>query len=673
MKHQLSLLLIALLSFAAPVGCSYEVIVDSDGDTVPDIEDVCPDDPGISKDEGECGCGYRKIKDKCVYMGVLKDDDGDGMPDLYDLCPHDPGKTEPGICGCGNAELDTDNDGTPDCVDECREDPAKTEPGFCGCGNTDTDDDDGDGTPNCVDECKDDPNKTEPGFCGCGEDETDTDKDGTPDCKDTCPDDAYKTEPGLCGCGIPDTDSEGNLKLNCDDLCPKDPNKTEPGFCGCGNPDNDLNHNGIVDCLEKCLSSSIGKETHGICGCDKEDDTTDSDNDSTPDCIDVCPNDPKKTQTNICGCGTPDIDSDSDTIPDCIDTCPYDGTRPKSDDVCDCNSTGKTQNIDGKRVCVEEGGVLQAGGIEGNYPNTHAAMIYAFHNRTVSSTTITLTYAPAGNLLYNPALEYDDNGWEITSYERHYTGCFGDNDMRPFGNYPCLRSSYDGSTFSQKIDFTNIKEYLKDITCTESSENPSDIACMQNLTLAVFAISQCECKSDASPCYTQCDKKQDSIQIELCLSENQDAYTSSKLGLDNKHIHTNYSSPYKLFTYSKEINLKTLSDPDSFIKASFKGFDGRLWTGYYGAGLQYFAAYLGEREIRFSNDGENWKEPWEKFSPSPNGFSDAWYEINWDLTKYGGNAEPGQKTVYMQTHDLLTDKYYETSSTFTYSPTSSGE
>ena len=67
-----------------------------------------------------------------------------------DNCPDDPFKLEPGICGCGIADLDTDLDGTPDCNDGCPEDPFKTDPGVCGCGTADTDSD-GDCTPDCQD------------------------------------------------------------------------------------------------------------------------------------------------------------------------------------------------------------------------------------------------------------------------------------------------------------------------------------------------------------------------------------------------------------------------------------------------------------------------------------------------------------------------------------------
>ena len=52
-----------------------------------------------------------------------KDTDGDTVPDDEESCPNDPDKTEPGICGCGLPDLDTDGDGIYDCHDNCPLDP----------------------------------------------------------------------------------------------------------------------------------------------------------------------------------------------------------------------------------------------------------------------------------------------------------------------------------------------------------------------------------------------------------------------------------------------------------------------------------------------------------------------------------------------------------------------
>jgi len=43
-----------------------------------------------------------------------------------DRCPNDNNKLEPGICGCGVADVDSDADGTLDCEDECPQDETNT-------------------------------------------------------------------------------------------------------------------------------------------------------------------------------------------------------------------------------------------------------------------------------------------------------------------------------------------------------------------------------------------------------------------------------------------------------------------------------------------------------------------------------------------------------------------
>jgi hypothetical protein len=117
-----------------------------------------------------------------------------------DECPNDPEKLLPGICGCGQPDIDSDADGTNDCEDGCPEDPTKTAVLICGCGIADADADD-DGTADCMDACPRDANKTSVGVCGCGASDDDQDDDGTVDCVDMCPEDGSKTSAGICGCG----------------------------------------------------------------------------------------------------------------------------------------------------------------------------------------------------------------------------------------------------------------------------------------------------------------------------------------------------------------------------------------------------------------------------------------------------------------------------------------
>ena len=687
--------------------CNYDIVIDSDRDGTPDDEDACPNDPGLQIDTGTCGCNLRLVNGKCVYMG-LEDSDADGVPNDNDACPDDPKKISPGVCGCGIPDGDSDGDDTPDCLDECPNDANKTQKGYCGCGAPETDsdndtipdcadecdsnprlivespcgcddsDDDKDGTLNCVDECPNDPLKKTPGICGCGvSDSLDSDEDGLPNCIDGCPLDPLKKSPGVCGCGTPDADSDSDGVLDCLDPCPLDPLKsTSKGFCGCGVPDVDENHNMIYDCNEACASSPIGKETYGYCGCSAED--TDSDGDTLPDCVDQCPDSPIKVAPGICGCDIADTDSDLDGVldcndtcpmdrsktdnvgicgcnpslqydeqyddtfdsdgdgtPDCIDECPYDATRQRLV-ACECASAGLDREIGGKWVCVEKGGVIQADyTLYHTYSllpdNTHKSAADAYKNRRITTPRIHLSYLPGGNLLTNPAFEYNSEGWNCddTYSTTFQTMRFEEETIsRPFAKYPVLTLSHVGEDFSQDIRLPTISV-------------PS------TFTAGVFAYSQ-----------SYPNQPNDPLSISISLPS---TYASFDGDADRNRM---------LFTSVATVLYP--SDSDQTVTVQYSGSDSSGWAGHYGTQLQYFAAWLGDREIRFSNDGEHWTE-WKLFFPNHNGTSTSGYYEDWDLVNlYGGNDEPGLKTVYMQTHDLFNDKYYHAEDTFIYYPPKEG-
>ncbi len=215
----------------------------------------------------------------------------------------------------GGCTADTDGDGTPDCNDECIDDPDKQEVGVCGCGTADTDTD-GDGTPDCNDECVTDPDKQEAGGCGCGTPDTDTDSDGTPDCNDECATDPDKTEPGVCGCGNEEVPGCGVI------ACSSDPLYSEIGN-GCDTGNLGECKVGVYICKDDTVACNQQKEASAeICGDNKD---NDCDGEVDEGCIvDLCPEDPNKTEPGICGCNVQDIDSDGDGVLDCLDGCPND-------------------------------------------------------------------------------------------------------------------------------------------------------------------------------------------------------------------------------------------------------------------------------------------------------------------------------------------------------------
>ena len=101
-----------------------------------------------------CGCGVAD-----------EDTDGDTLPDCLDACPEDPNKTSQGFCGCGvvdSAEniVDSDGDGVINCLDYCpnektkHEKPAGDIEVAMYCAHPDTD---GDGYDDPDDACPTDP------------------------------------------------------------------------------------------------------------------------------------------------------------------------------------------------------------------------------------------------------------------------------------------------------------------------------------------------------------------------------------------------------------------------------------------------------------------------------------------------------------------------------------
>lgn len=116
--------------------------VDTDGDTVPDERDACPEVAALTED----GCPL--------------DTDGDGVKDVDDYCPREAGTTENGC-----PDQDVDQDGVMLPCDRCPEEAGKAPDG---CPIVDQD---GDGILDDVDQCVDKP-ETDNGF---------EDDDGCPD------------------------------------------------------------------------------------------------------------------------------------------------------------------------------------------------------------------------------------------------------------------------------------------------------------------------------------------------------------------------------------------------------------------------------------------------------------------------------------------------------------
>jgi OmpA-OmpF porin, OOP family len=132
---------------------------DRDGDGIVDVEDACPDVPGVASDEpSKHGCP------------LPTDRDGDGIFDDVDACPDEPGvaSDDPKKHGCP-LPPDRDGDGILDADDACPDEPgvASDEPSKHGCPLPK--DRDGDGILDDDDACPDQagPPSPDPKRHGC--------------------------------------------------------------------------------------------------------------------------------------------------------------------------------------------------------------------------------------------------------------------------------------------------------------------------------------------------------------------------------------------------------------------------------------------------------------------------------------------------------------------------
>jgi outer membrane protein OmpA-like peptidoglycan-associated protein len=153
---------------------------DRDHDGVFDVEDACPDVPGVrDPDPKKNGCPV-----------APPDADNDGILDLEDACPNQPGPrtSDPTTNGCP----DRDKDGIVDKLDACPTVPGVKDP---------------------------DPKKN-----GCP---PDRDSDGIMDTEDACPDVPGVKDPDPKKNGCP-PDRDGDGVIDAEDACPDVPGRRDP-------------------------------------------------------------------------------------------------------------------------------------------------------------------------------------------------------------------------------------------------------------------------------------------------------------------------------------------------------------------------------------------------------------------------------------------------------------
>ena len=240
---------------------------DSDGDGVPDDEDICPG-------------GDDNV-----------DTDGDTVPDFCDVCPG------------SDDSLDTDNDDIPDACDNCPD-----------MANPEQEDGDGDGVGSSCDNCPSDANTDQADsdndgvgdacdIC-IGADNMDSDSDGMCDASDNCPNDHNPEQDDYDADGIGDA---------CDN-CPGTYNLDQ------ANGDGDKFGDSCDNCPQHVNDDQADNDNDGAGDpCD-----TDDDNDGVADIYDNCPYVPNADQYDFDGDGVGDVcdgDSDGDGVGEEYDAC----------------------------------------------------------------------------------------------------------------------------------------------------------------------------------------------------------------------------------------------------------------------------------------------------------------------------------------------------------------
>ncbi|MCB0704624.1 MAG: thrombospondin type 3 repeat-containing protein [Saprospiraceae bacterium] len=293
--------------------------LDTDGDTVPDIQDECPTEAGLP---GLLGCpdtdgdGIADKIDECPdELGVAAtlgcpDLDGDGVKDANDLCPSQPGTLENN--GCPETNSDRDHDGINDELDMCPDEAglARTK----GCPDSDQD-----GVMDSEDDCPNTPGPISKKGCPS----RDSDGDGILDEQDACPDVAGPLV--LEGC--PDTDGDGVLDKN--DDCPDVPGAASTRGC----PNIDSDGDGVVDSKDACPYQAGSPKTGGC---------PDTDGDGVLDSADQCPYQAGPAERGGC----PFIDADGDGVEDKDDECPAQAGSKATSGCPDSDQDGVADKFD---------------------------------------------------------------------------------------------------------------------------------------------------------------------------------------------------------------------------------------------------------------------------------------------------------------------------------------
>jgi hypothetical protein len=192
-----------------------------------------PGDPGV-------------VTPRFIVEWEVSDTDGDGVPDDQDICPG------------GDDTVDSDNDFVPDFCDPCPHDAENDADGDGVCSDVDTcpggDDSlnaDGDALPDFCDVCPNDP-------------ENDADGDGICESNDNCPLTCNANQANQDGDAFGDAcdlDNDNDGISDEGDNCPLNANsdQTDSDGDGAGDVcDSDDDNDGVLDAKDECLYTAAG-------------------------------------------------------------------------------------------------------------------------------------------------------------------------------------------------------------------------------------------------------------------------------------------------------------------------------------------------------------------------------------------------------------------------------
>ncbi len=297
--------------------------LDSDGDGVPDADDLCPNTP-VGEAVDANGCSQSQL-----------DDDGDGVVNSDDACPNTPVGEAVDANGCSQSQLDDDGDGVANDVDACPNTPAGEAVDANGCSQSQLDDD-GDGVVNSDDQCPNTPPGEPVDANGCSAGQVDGDGDGVLNEDDLCP----NTPPGepvdANGCSQSQLDDDGDGVVNSDDACPNTPVGEAVDANGCSQSQLDDDGDGVANDVDACPNTPAGEAVDAN-GCSQS--QLDDDGDGVANDVDACPNTPAGEAVDANGCSQSQLDDDGDGVANDVDACP----NTPAGEAVDANGCSQSQ------------------------------------------------------------------------------------------------------------------------------------------------------------------------------------------------------------------------------------------------------------------------------------------------------------------------------------------